>query len=82
MTEKEFCRWLHGYFELGGEDATLTEEQVEVVKEHLKLIYKKVTPTELNVSVFDPKLDWKFETNAPFYPNLPGGNTKYCSASC
>ncbi len=42
MTSQEFCYWLNGYFELGGE--TLTPEQIKIVKDHLSLTFKKETP--------------------------------------
>src|SRR5690606_2925322 len=42
MTPQEFCYWLQGYSELGGERPT--EEQWAQIKEHLKLVFTKVTP--------------------------------------
>jgi len=42
MNTVEFCYWLNGYFELSG-SKKLTEEQVKVVKEHLDLVFEKVT---------------------------------------
>lgn len=42
MTERDFVYWLNGFFELSG--ATyLTDNQVRVVKEHLNLVFNKVT---------------------------------------
>lgn len=47
MTPKEFCYWLQGYFELNTEGwSGLTENQVKVVKNHLDLVFNKVTPDE------------------------------------
>jgi hypothetical protein len=47
MNERDFCYWLQGFFELdGGDDQArqgLTKEQVEMIKEHLALVFKKVT---------------------------------------
>ena len=43
MNEREFCYWLHGMFELTDADE-LTPDQVKMVKEHLKLVFTKVTP--------------------------------------
>lgn len=42
MTPIEFCRWLQGYFEVSGAQ-TLTDAQVKVIKEHLQLVFVKVT---------------------------------------
>lgn len=42
MTAQEFCYWLQGHFELNG--PKLTEEQVKIVQDHLKLVFNKVTP--------------------------------------
>lgn len=42
MTAQEFCYWLQGYAELGGERPT--EAQWAQIKEHLKLVFTKVTP--------------------------------------
>ena len=43
MTEKEFCRWLQGHFELNPDNNQLTEEQVKMIKQHLQLVFTKVT---------------------------------------
>lgn len=39
MTPRDFCMWLHGFFEISG-IKTLTEKQLEVVKSHLDLMFK------------------------------------------
>ncbi len=38
MTSKDFVFWLQGTFELGG-IKTLNEEQVQMIKNHLKLVF-------------------------------------------
>lgn len=43
MNTQDFCYWLQGYFELSGTDGGLSKEQVEVIKEHLQLVFKKQT---------------------------------------
>ena len=47
MNSQEFCYWLRGYFEVTGDNVNvaLTEEQVKIIKDHLSLVFKKVTPT-------------------------------------
>ncbi len=37
MTSRDFCFWLQGYFELGNK--TLTGEQVEMIQDHLNLVF-------------------------------------------
>ena len=41
MTTTEFCYWLNGHIELGGERPS--EAQWNIIKEHLGLVFKKVT---------------------------------------
>ena len=43
MTSNDFCYWLNGIFELSKDD-NLTTEQVKIIKDHLALVFNKVTP--------------------------------------
>ncbi len=43
MTPEQFCFWLHGFFELTGKDE-LSAAQSKMVREHLDLVFHKVTP--------------------------------------
>jgi hypothetical protein len=43
MTEREFCFWLNGYFELS-RNRRLTKKQVEIIKEHLFLVFNHILP--------------------------------------
>jgi hypothetical protein len=43
MTPENFAYWLQGFFEIAGSDE-LTETQVKMVKDHLALVFQKVTP--------------------------------------
>jgi hypothetical protein len=38
MKASEFCFWLHGFFELS-ESEQLTPRQVEIIQNHLKLVF-------------------------------------------
>lgn len=40
MNPRDFCMWLHGFFEIAGTNK-LTEKQVEMVKTHLDLMFKQ-----------------------------------------
>ncbi len=42
MNEREFCYWLQGYSEISGE--TPSKEEWMVIKEHLSLVFTKITP--------------------------------------
>ncbi len=42
MKPEEFCRWLQGFAELSDEGAP-THAQWKLIKEHLQLVYTKVT---------------------------------------
>jgi hypothetical protein len=43
MNEKEFIIWLHGYLEISGA-ISLGENELQVIKDHLKEFFVKVTP--------------------------------------
>ena len=43
MTPENYCYWLQGLFELTNSEE-LSKEQVVVIKEHLQLVFTKVTP--------------------------------------
>jgi hypothetical protein len=44
MTPENFCYWLQGYFELTGPGAMLSTRQLDVVRDHLRLVFDKQTP--------------------------------------
>lgn len=43
MTERQFCYWLQGYFELS-ESQEISKEQAQIIQDHLQLVFKKETP--------------------------------------
>lgn len=43
MNEREFCYWLQGLLELS-DIKTLDEKQVKIIRDHLTLVFNKVTP--------------------------------------
>ncbi len=49
MDSTQFVFWLQGFFELS-DSKTLSEKQVQVIKDHLALFLNKVTPDRNNVS--------------------------------
>jgi hypothetical protein len=48
MTERDFCYWLQGLFEIS-DPKTLDEDQVSMIKEHLQLVFNKVTKSSLDI---------------------------------
>lgn len=44
MNDRDFIFWLNGYFELSGAEE-LNKDQVKIIKDHIKLVLTKVTPT-------------------------------------
>jgi hypothetical protein len=52
MSPENFVYWLNGFFEISG-SKTLTEEQVRVLKDHLKLVLTKKTP---DITIANPGL--------------------------
>ena len=43
MTAESFAIWLNGFLELAN-PKTLTEKQIQIIKDHLALVFTKVTP--------------------------------------
>ena len=39
MNTIDFCYWLQGYFEISGSEE-LSKEQIEIIKNHLNLVFK------------------------------------------
>lgn len=46
MESIDFCYWPQGYFEIENPKSGIAKEQVETIKEHLSLVFVKVTNTE------------------------------------
>lgn len=45
MTPEQFCYWLQGFAEIKGGWEEPTAQEWKVIKDHLELVFKKVTPT-------------------------------------
>lgn len=43
MNAEQFVYWLNGFFELSDRNK-LDSKQVQIIKDHLKLVFEKVTP--------------------------------------
>jgi hypothetical protein len=62
MTERDFVYWLQGYLEVSGAKE-ISPEQVQIIKDHIGLVLKKVTP------------QYKISTTPAIGPYLGGGVT-------
>jgi hypothetical protein len=40
MTSRDFCYWLQGFFELTAESALMDPKRIEIIKNHLALVFK------------------------------------------
>lgn len=48
MNSESFCYWLQGCFEIH-DLKTLDEKQTQIIKDHLNLVFNKVTPERKGV---------------------------------
>jgi len=44
MTQNDFVFWLQGFVEIQNSDNPPTKEQWQIIKDHLQLVFRKVTP--------------------------------------
>lgn len=61
MTPDQFCYWLQGFFELRSEGLSpgvgLTTQQIEMIEEHLRLVFKNVTKGGQSDGSLKPKIE-------------------------
>lgn len=55
MNANDFCYWLHGLFELT-ETNSLSKTQTQIIKDHLALVFNKVTPDRTEVSIPEDRI--------------------------
>lgn len=75
MTPENFCYWLQGFFEINGAQS-LDLAQTQVVKDHLALVFNKVTPKYSHgpLNTVCPKLE-KYFPHIGFVPIGTGAAT-------
>lgn len=61
MTSEQFTYWLQGFFEIS-DSPTLSENQIKIIRDHLDLVFTKVTPkrfvnVDFSPGVFQTKND-------------------------
>ena len=59
MTPENFVYWLQGFFELTENDTQqLDERKVQIIRDHLQLVFDKKTPDRKVVTIIDtPTID-------------------------
>lgn len=58
MNPRDFCYWLQGFFEISKSNQ-LSDIQVEEIKNHLQLVFKKETPS---ISISEEVKPFEFPT--------------------
>jgi len=92
MTAEQFAYWLQGFMEVG-QPRELNHDQIQVIKDHLKLVFEKKTPERSTEPVIVPKVvptttqpytdpDWTWRPN-PYTVTCTGNdlndpNKKIC----
>ena len=64
MTTDQFAYWLQGYFEISG-SSSLSDMQVQIIKDHLALVFNKVTPERKVVGLYGEPII-QYSLNPPF----------------
>lgn len=60
MSPDSFCYWLNGFFEISGQ-SELTPQQVQIIKDHLTLVFNKVTPFRYTKGIeLDPSIKFPY----------------------
>lgn len=58
MTARDFAYWCQGYFEIGGDSVkTLDENQVQIIKNHLNMVFLHDIDPKMGSKEHQAKLD-------------------------
>lgn len=77
MTAQEFCYWLQGFCELGGTPPT--PEQWRSIRDHLALVFNKVTPAGPKAPLPQVPIMPSYEPRwGELRPWVPGGLKPKC----
>lgn len=69
MTPEQFVYWLQGFMEVAN-PLTLTETQIQQIKDHLNLVFDKQTP-DRTYPTTDPFPIWQEPHTLPYSPYTP-----------
>jgi hypothetical protein len=86
MSPEQFTYWLNGFFEISDTN-NLSEKQVQIIRDHLNLVFNKVTPESMGYKPLDTRftgtnnnllckqeIDWR---DNPNFKQIKE-ETKYC----
>lgn len=76
MNSENFAYWLKGYFEIS-DSKKLDEKQVQIIKDHLNVVFDKITPNR-NQEVDGKSLLFDSTTTARGYSNNTTSSTLLC----
>lgn len=68
MNAHDFTYWLQGFAELQSEPPTA--EQWQAIKDHLALVFTKVTPARAAPNQWSPNVFEPLRTSSPLMPNI------------
>ena len=77
MNERDFVFWLKGFFEMAN-PVSLGDAHTLMIKKHLDLVFKKVTPEWKDLGIKKPV----FKNENPYKPDSPYGGVKICQLTC
>lgn len=79
MTSEQFAYWMQGFFEISGESTKkLTEEQVDMIKSHLELVFKhEIDPSYSDNKELQNKMN-QIHAGTDSKKNLNKKTTVYC----
>lgn len=70
MTPENFCYWLQGFIEIE-KPVKLEESQLQEIRNHLNLVFNKLTPIVVDSSKFPYRFNEQTDSgNINYIPNL------------
>ena len=79
MNEREFCYWLKGFFEMAN-PISLGDAHTLMIKKHLDLVFKKVTPELKDLGIEKPVP--VFKNVKPHRDDSLYGGGNICQLTC
>jgi hypothetical protein len=59
MTPEQFAYWMQGFVEIQNSNEPPTKEQWQIIKDHLQLVFNKVTPQYTPQNYCSHQIDYK-----------------------
>ena len=77
MTAEQFTYWLQGYMEMV-DPKGIGEDQTQIIKDHLKLVFDKQTPQYPDISIADIIYPPTEAVTTPYTPSIDPSITVTC----